>query len=395
MPFQIPSIRPRTAIALVLSLLSLVLLLHPQSPISIPASSFSSSKPYVSPYSSYPPNIPERQAAGWNGTGIGRENRRRANATFVMLARNSDLYEILPAMQNMEDRFNWWAGYDWVFLNDQPFSEEFIRLTSDQASTKTQFGLIDPSEWNQPDWIDEDKATKAREQMIKENVIYGGSVPYRNMCRYNSGFFFRHPLLLQYRFYWRMEQSVKFFCDLHYDPFLVMEDEKKVYGFTLSLFEYTETIVTLWDTVKEFMTLHPEHVAKDNSMDFLSDDGGAEYNHCHFWSNFEIGDLDFWRGEAYMAFFNFLESKGGFYYERWGDAPVHSLGVGLFAPKDSIKFFSDIGYYHGPYSHCPVGDAHRVGRCSCKEEDNFDSHWFSCTNKWKKIHPGKNWFGSP
>jgi alpha 1,2-mannosyltransferase len=29
-----------------------------------------------------------------------------------------------------------------------------------------------------------------------------------------------------------------------------MQDEKKVYGFTLSLFEYIETIPTLWDTVK-------------------------------------------------------------------------------------------------------------------------------------------------
>lgn len=35
-----------------------------------------------------------------------------------------------------------------------------------------------------------------------------------------------------------------------YDPFLVMQDEKKVYGFTLSLFEYIETIPTLWQTVK-------------------------------------------------------------------------------------------------------------------------------------------------
>ena len=188
--------------------------------------------------------------------------------------------------------------------------------------------------------------------------------------------------------------------------------------------------------------------------------------------------------------------------QRWGDAPVHSLGVGLFAPKDSIKFFvsaissllagsldneradllslaslssqqSDIvsvkrskspssfrlltlffastlagllpwvsfssPFYlsrppsltfpslppsfslRSPYSHCPVGEAHKVGRCSCKEEDNFDSvslhffflsrrsartyaeistslrqkHWFSCTSKWKKIFPGQSWFGSP
>jgi len=33
------------------------------------------------------------------------------------------------------------------------------------------------------------------------------------------------------------------------------------------------------------------------------------------WSNFEIGDLDFWRGEAYSKFFDFLDERGGFYYE--------------------------------------------------------------------------------
>ncbi len=33
------------------------------------------------------------------------------------------------------------------------------------------------------------------------------------------------------------------------------------------------------------------------------------------WSNFEIADMDFWRGEAYQKFFDYLESKGGFYYE--------------------------------------------------------------------------------
>lgn len=35
--------------------------------------------------------------------------------------------------------------------------------------------------------IDEDKASKAREEMIRKKVIYGHSVPYRNMCRFNSG----------------------------------------------------------------------------------------------------------------------------------------------------------------------------------------------------------------
>ncbi len=70
-------------------------------------------------------------------------------------------------------------------------------------------------------------------------------------------------------------------------------------------------------------------------MDFLSDNGGQTYNLCHCacniqkicdrhsdvilvqsdWSNFEIADMDFWRGEAYQKFFEYLESTGGFYYE--------------------------------------------------------------------------------
>lgn len=87
----------------------------------------------------------------------------------------------------------------------------------------------------------------------------------------------------------------------------------------------------------EFIAENPDIVEPGNAMDFISDDGGNTYNRCHcqfilhcvlsfselthafrpVWSNFEIGDLDFWRGEAYMKFFEFLDSKGGFYYEVW------------------------------------------------------------------------------
>jgi hypothetical protein len=52
-------------------------------------------------------------------------NRRKAKAVFVVLARNSDLWALLESMKQMEDRFNHWAGYDWVFLNDEPFDDVF------------------------------------------------------------------------------------------------------------------------------------------------------------------------------------------------------------------------------------------------------------------------------
>ncbi|KAK7054874.1 hypothetical protein VNI00_003337 [Paramarasmius palmivorus] len=265
---------------------------------------------------------------------------RRANAAFVLLARNSDLNGVVTSMKQMEDRFNKKFQYPYVFLNEEPFSDEFKNRITELTDAEVKFGLIPHEHWYQPEWIDEDKARASRDNMVKNQVIYGGSVPYRNMCRFNSGFFYRHELLKNYKYYWRIEPDVKFFCDLDYDPFLIMQDQKKVYGFTISLPEYEATIPTLWDAVKEFIKENPDHVSPDNAMQFLSDDGGIDLqpmpllvrtiHECFLcglitfvvWSNFEIGDLDLWRGEAYSKFFEFLDSKGGFYYERWGDGMI-------------------------------------------------------------------------
>jgi alpha 1,2-mannosyltransferase len=88
----------------------------------------------------------------------------------------------------------------------------------------------------------------------------------------------------------------------------------------------------------DFVTKHPEFVASNNSMGFISDTRGSTYNLCHCepfpplyqldakesdllrldWSNFEIADMDFWRGPAYTTFFDYLDATGGFYYEVRG-----------------------------------------------------------------------------
>lgn len=310
---------------------------------------------------------------------------RKANAAFVILARNGDLKGISSSVKQMEDRFNKKFKYPYVFLNEEPFSDEFKKQMNSIIGSSAEFGLIPHDHWYQPASIDETRASAAREKMIKNQVIYGGSVPYRNMCRYNSGFFFRHELVQKYKYYWRIEPDVTFYCDIDYDPFLIMQDQNKTYGFTVSLYEYPETIPTLWDTVKEFIQENEELLAPNNAMAFLSDDHGDTYNRCHFWSNFEIGDLDFWRGESYMKFFEYLDNKGGFYYERWGDAPVHSIGAALFSRKDQIHFFNDIGYKHNPFQHCPQGDAHSRGKCWCDPNENFDYEWYSCLKRYDSM----------
>ena len=44
---------------------------------------------------------------------------------------------------------------------------------------EVHFGLIPHHHWYQPDWIDEDRATAARNEMIKNDDIYGGTYVFR------------------------------------------------------------------------------------------------------------------------------------------------------------------------------------------------------------------------
>lgn len=228
------------------------------------------------PSSSIPPPMPT------NG---------KVNATFVTLARNTDLWEIVKSIRHVEDRFNRNYHYDWVFLNDKPFDSEFKKVTTSLVSGKTHYGEIPQEHWSFPEWIDQDKARKVREDMHERKIIYGDSTSYRHMCRFESGFFFRQPLMNQYEYYWRVEPSIELYCDIAYDPFKYMQDHGKKYSFVISLYEYVETIPTLWDSAKKFMKKHPGHIVEGNAMDWLSDDKGDTYNHCHFVRFFEIACL--------------------------------------------------------------------------------------------------------
>ena len=320
------------------------------------------------PHTSSQSNLPSIAAPG-----------ERENATFVTLARNSDVWEISRSIRQVEDRFNRFYNYDWVFLNDAEFDDTFVKVTTALTSGKARYGKIESDHWGFPDFIDQDKAAKVRQEMHEKKIIYGDSVSYRHMCRYESGFFFRHPLMQEYEWYWRVEPSIELFCDVSYDPFKFMKENKKKYSFVLSLYEYVETIPTLWDSVKGFMEKHPEHISSDNSMAWISDDEGKTYNHCHFWSNFEIGNLNWLRSKAYVDFFSALDQDGGFFYERWGDAPVHSIAAALMLKKDEIHFFNDIAYYHVPFTHCPTGEQLRLdNKCHCNPSDNFDWNGYSC-----------------
>lgn len=206
--------------------------------------------------------------------------------------------------------------------------------------------IVPKEHWDVPSWIDMDKYRTASKAMEANGIQYSTVLSYHKMCRWNSGMFYKHPALADMQYYWRVEPKVRFFCDVDYDVFRYMQDRNKTYGFTINLYDAPETMPGLWPETLKFLEKYPEYVNKNNAMDWLTDNKQRPehtkkangYSTCHFWSNFEIGDLSFWRSKEYEDYFNHLDKAGGFFYERWGDAPVHSIGLGLFADKSKIHW---------------------------------------------------------
>ena len=137
---------------------------------------------------------------------------------------------------------------EWVSTcADTPRALRTQSRVSNLVSGPVHFGDIPEEHWHQPPWINETKATEEREKMIMQGIPYSESIScvfplllapflnspddgvyafrYRNMCRFNSGvrsilllcvprpirtdettqFFFRHPLMQDFRYYWRVE----------------------------------------------------------------------------------------------------------------------------------------------------------------------------------------------
>lgn len=167
----------------------------------------------------------------------------RSNATMLMLARNSDLMGVLQSVREAEDRFNRNYKYPWVFLNEEDFTDEFkmcvvyspcyrrslayldvaaaLRTSSlarfTLARSRASIGI---SRTGLMRIVRSAAATSLWRIMLSTAVrllllssamsllmwMRGvGSVSYRNMCRFNSGFFYHHELLQQFKWYWRVE----------------------------------------------------------------------------------------------------------------------------------------------------------------------------------------------
>lgn len=148
-----------------------------------------------------------------------------------------------------------------------------------------------------------------------------------------------------------------------------MAEYNKTYGFTIAVKELRETVPNifryasaykrvkgleskgLWEMFLEEPEEQPEDKPKEEKKEeklpeeiLQTEQGdqsipdvdpeameGEKYNMCHFWSNFEIARLDFFRSKEYEEFFDMMDKSGGFWMER-----VRNHILSPFFPSDDL-----------------------------------------------------------
>lgn len=116
-------------------------------------------------------------------------------------------------MRQVEDRFNRRFRYQWTFMNDLPFSADFIKYATGMASGPVEFVQIPKKHWDVPNDLNKTLMVDGMQKLVDANIIYGRSISYRKMCRFNSGFFYEQEVLNKFDWYWRVRCSPRRFSE--------------------------------------------------------------------------------------------------------------------------------------------------------------------------------------
>ena len=186
---------------------------------------------------------------------------------------------------------------------------------------------------------------------------------YANMCRFYSYTFALVPELLQYDYYMRLD-SDSYLCEpVQGDIFLKFRNKKCQYGYSALTQDSPKVTEGLYSAVQRWITLNqpavdsglisPERL-KYFALDweYRGDVGNRhevwvkslsprqKYSNRMFETNFEISSFAPWRTKQWRSLMRYIETdhENGFYKKRWGDAPIHAIGVPLLLKDSNVCY---------------------------------------------------------
>ncbi|KAJ1440605.1 nucleotide-diphospho-sugar transferase, partial [Ochromonadaceae sp. CCMP2298] len=163
---------------------------------------------------------------------------------------------------------------------------------------------------------------------------------YRHMCRFHSSQVHTYLSKLgytEYEYVMRLDDDSLITAPVGYDLFRYMRENGKKYAFTNMVEDDPVCVQNLWESSERFYndTGQAQAQAHNESLFMRWPRGVVFYN------NLEISHLSVWKDPLWLEYMQHVDELGGIYTLRWGDAPLHTIGVTMLLNKRQIHSFSD------------------------------------------------------
>jgi len=167
----------------------------------------------------------------------------------------------------------------------------------------------------------------------------GFSLGYRHMCRFFSGEIFKNEHLKKYKYIWRLDTDSYILSPINYDVFKKLKNNNAIYGYINIQHDHPGVIKGLWECSQEYFSkINKDYIFQVNNI--------QQHKNRVFYTNFEICDMDWFSQSEYQDYYDYIDTIGGIYTGRWGDASIRYIALNSLAKQNQLHFYNDIRYFH-------------------------------------------------
>mmetsp|Transcript_38005 Transcript_38005/g.88819 ORF Transcript_38005/g.88819 Transcript_38005/m.88819 type:complete len:643 (+) Transcript_38005:206-2134(+) len=268
--------------------------------------------------------------ASWHGS-----DRRCAIVTLLIGRTDVTKYAaFLEVATRIREVFAFESEYPHIVFHEGDLPIEHQRFMRNKLSFLQFYSLA--SVWKTPSWMPPRSEWQAKDR----------TEGYRLMCRFYSLQLFSIMAKLGYDAFMRVDDDLFIMLQVHYDPFRHMYEKGLLYLYPVKIQEcHLPTTWTMIKWVKGYCLGFDWGSRRPNpekACDDLAEDTMSQMIFDHMF----VTRVSFWLEPDVVRFLYDMDQTAQMWNNRWGDAPVQTAALQLFAPEGSVQRLDGLMYEH-------------------------------------------------
>ena len=138
--------------------------------------------------------------------------------------------------------------------------------------------------------------------------------------------------MAHFKYYWRLDTHSEISTKVDFDVFELMQKQNKKYGFAMLNVDPPKLVkyMDVWSA--NFMKTNKLTIADPKWFEEMVTTRQYAGRSLHFWNNFELVDLQWITSSDVLRYSRHMDTVGGIYSYRWGDAPLRTCAL-CVAPR--------------------------------------------------------------